>query len=115
MNNNSQLSNDASSILPPEILAELKKYNGHRDGVLCLECGYTGKMGVKKDGLKPFSAAFFTLMICAWSFTTGYFSLTGLAALFGFTWVFIMQITAAPVLSCPHCHAELDIQGKLKK
>ncbi|QSB03445.1 hypothetical protein JWZ98_11210 [Methylomonas sp. EFPC1] len=102
------------SMVPTDILEDLKKYNSHVDNMLCLECGYQGKMGVKKSGLQPFSAAFLALIFTAVMGATGYLGIIWLSALFGFFWVFIMQMSAQPTLSCPHCHAEVDKQGKLK-
>lgn len=106
--------NTNSITLPPKILAELKKHDAHIDNKLCMECGYQGKMGVKKSGLQPIGAGFLALVFTGAMAATGYLGIIGLSALCGFFWVFIMQLSANPTLSCPNCHAELDQQGKLK-
>ncbi|MBS3954070.1 MAG: hypothetical protein KGZ88_14060 [Methylomicrobium sp.] len=107
-------SSTSADMVPVEILEDLKKYDSHMDNMLCLECGYTGKMGVIKSGLQPFGAAFLALIFTAGMAGTGYLGIIYLSVLFGFFWVFIMQMSAQPTLSCPNCQAELDKRGKLK-
>lgn len=114
MNVTTQMSVESPITVPQKILDDLKKYENHVDSVLCLECGYQGKMGVKKSGVQPIGAAFLALLFTGGMAMTGYLGIIGLAALCGFFWVFIMQMSANPTLSCPHCHAELDAKGKMK-
>lgn len=101
-------------MVPAAILEDIKKYDNHVDSVLCLECGYQGKMGIMKSGLRPFVAAFLALIFTGGIAATGYLGIIGLSALFGFFWVFIMQMSAQPTIACPNCQAELDANGKLK-
>lgn len=98
------------SVLPPHILESLKSHVEHRDGVTCLECGYKGMMGVKANGAKPVSSAFWALLIVFWA---GWFGALGIVvspAIFGAAWVIIMKASAKPILSCPNCKVDLHLK-----
>lgn len=98
------------SLIPQHILENLKSHVQHRDGVTCLECGYKGMMGIKAKGSKPFSSAFWALVIVFWA---GWFGAVGIIispAIFGAAWVFILQASAKPILSCPNCKADIRLK-----
>lgn len=108
MTENKQTS-EAISMIPSHILEVLKEFKEHRDNMTCLECGYKGMMGVKDNGMKPFSSAFWALLVV---FCVGVFGLVGIfasPAIFGAAWAFIMKASAKPILACPNCKSNLHL------
>jgi len=80
-----------------KIAINLKKFGKHRP-IKCLECGYDGLAGIKKEW-KPWYAGFWFcfLMLC-----------TGI----GIAWVFLMLLMGEAVkeqlLECPNCLIDIN-------
>ncbi|MCX9038840.1 hypothetical protein NLN82_22715 [Citrobacter portucalensis] len=90
--------------IKPEILEELRKYQSH-SSTTCLECGYTGLMGIK-GATCPWFVSWWTLaviIIVASYCIPGTFSpiILGLA-LAVFKFVYTRKIVV-----CPSCKKEL--------
>lgn len=94
-------------MLTPNVLENLKKYEEHQDGRTCLECGYTGLMGIKSTGRRPFFSTFTALVITIFAAIAGISGLFLSAIIFGVALGTILQFSARPVLSCPNCSADL--------
>lgn len=96
-------SNGAAHDLSSEhVRQSLRKYNKHTNAT-CLECGYSGLMGVKKSK-RPWYLSWWTVI--ALFLVTLPFGGIG-----GVTWFFIalaMGLFLKHVMECPSCGAELE-------
>jgi hypothetical protein len=90
--------------IPPEILENIKKYKKHVT-ITCLECGYTGLMGVKSDKTKWLNC--FLLGAIVTTLAAGVVSLNMLPIIFGATVGISSEIVKKFILQCPSCGKDL--------
>lgn len=90
--------------IPPEILANIKKYKKHVT-ITCLECGYTGLMGVKAEKTKWPNC--FLLAILVTLIAADFVSLGMLPGVFGATVGISSGILKRSTLLCPSCEKDL--------
>jgi hypothetical protein len=82
--------------IPADIRDELKKYKEHRN-LTCLECGYTGLMGIVKE-VRPWYCATWLIILLALS---------------GIGWIPLLIImlgraaATKALVNCPNCHRNL--------
>jgi hypothetical protein len=106
---NEQSVSEAATMVPPQILENLKQHKAHHPDVTCLECGYKGMMGITSDGAR-FGLSFFIALLLTIGFAPfGLFGFIWSPAIFGFSFIIALQRTAKPVVMCPNCMKELAI------
>lgn len=98
-----------TNMIPPKILENLKQYPKHRN-VTCLECGYVGIAGIKKNGRRWvwsfFIALFYTILLAMFGVWGLFLSGCIFGGVYGVAW----QVTAKPTVSCPSCNQELKVK-----
>lgn len=92
-----------SNTLPPEIQENLEKYRQHSDNITCFECGYTGLMGIKKQGYEPVTATALATLTVVLAAFMGFLGLMYIIAIFIVSWLIFLKATANPILCCPCC------------
>jgi len=100
--------NDTSQqALPPKILGNLKKYKNHVS-IMCLECGYSGLMGVKSEKAKYLTAFGMATLITL--IAAGFVSLSCLPMVWGGSFGVLSGLLVTKILSCPNCEKDLILK-----
>lgn len=92
---------EESSSIPKHIRDGLKEFTSHHNSLTCLECGYTGPMGIKKKVVPWYASAWF---IIALLITSG----GSLFIIAGILVIIRIKVTKK-IVNCPNCRNDLSI------
>lgn len=110
--NESPSDSTATYALPDHIRKNLKRHQRHAPGMTCLECGYTGLMGIKSSW-KPWYASWWGSTLLSTAAACVAFVLfggIGIAAAFivGAVVSGLAMSGSRDIYSCPNCEAHLQ-------
>lgn len=98
------------NILPEHIRSSLGKYEKHQN-LACLECGYSGLMGVKaiknKTSLKQDIPKIIILLVSIATILLFIYPVPSWLVLLGTMIYLIITVKFITILECPNCHNEL--------
>jgi len=90
-------SGDGTTAIPNHILESLKKFEDHKT-VTCLECGYAGMMGIKKN-IVPWYVSWWAIAVVIVVFGAGF--------VFGLVLGLLRLAFVKQLVICPSCNSEL--------
>lgn len=101
MNNIDTPNESGSATIPPHIRESLKQFDDHEE-LTCLECGYSGLMGVKEN-IIPWYATWWSIIFLIVAFAP----FGGSGIVFGFILGVLRQVVTKSIVVCPSCKSEL--------
>lgn len=110
--NESPSGSTATFVLPDHIRKNLKKCQRHATGMTCLECGYTGLMGIKSSW-KPWYATWWgSTLLSAVAACVAFVLFGGIGMVAAFVVGALVSGLAMSgsrdIYSCPSCEADLQ-------
>lgn len=102
----------ATYALPEHVRMNLKKHQRHASGMTCLECGYTGLVGVKSSW-KPWYATWWgSTLLSAAAACVAFVLFGGIGVVAAFVVGALVSGVAMSgsheIYSCPNCEADLQ-------
>jgi len=97
--------NSTTGNIPEKILVNLRKSNKHKESV-CLACGYSGLMGVKKESVPWYASWWFFAIAVALTLPF----ISSFAIGIGIAFAVIRFISLKYIVTCPNCETDLTIK-----